>query len=352
MDMTENVKRILLQTGTVLGVYAALRYLLPVTVPFLLGWLLAAMILPAARLLEKKMRWKRSITGGILILFFTAGLCWLLYFFGGLLLKQVGSLFSQLGLWKNQAGIFLDHCCGFVEEYLGISAADTRRFFLYEIGQFQEQLQNKMRPAVLHYLFSTVKGAIALVSGIVIVIVVGILLIKDLEQLREKSMRIPFLVRIRLVTANVCRAGGRYLKAQVIIMSVVAILCTLGFWLLGDPWFLLLGVAVGLLDALPFIGTGTILVPWSLILLIQGSYGSALGHFLLFVVTDLTREILEPKLIGNSLGLHPLLMLVSVYLGFFVYGLPGFLLGPLSILIIRGIWKEWGLLDTENSRFS
>lgn len=77
-----------------------------------------------------------------------------------------------------------------------------------------------------------------------------------------------------------------------------------------------------------------------------------MGHFLLFVVTDLTRELLEPKLIGNSLGLHPLLMLVSVYLGFFVYGLPGFLLGPLSILIIRGIWKEWGLLDTENSRFS
>ena len=57
MDMTGNVKRILLQTGTVLGVYAALRYLLPMTVPFLLGWLLAAMILPAARALGKKFRW-------------------------------------------------------------------------------------------------------------------------------------------------------------------------------------------------------------------------------------------------------------------------------------------------------
>ena len=349
--MTGNVKRILLQTGTVLGVYAALRYLLPVTVPFLLGWLLAAMILPAARALEKKFRWKRSVTGGIMILLLTAALCYLLYLLGGLLLKQVGGLFSQLGVWKSQAGELLDHCCGFVEKYLGISAADTRSFFLYEIGQFQEQLQNKMRPAVFHYLFSTVKGAVALVSGAVIVIVVGLLLVKDLDELREKVRRVPFLARIRLVSANICRAGGRYLKAQVIIMGVVAVLCALGFWLLGDPWFLLLGLAVGLLDALPFIGTGTILVPWAVILLIQGNYGSALGHFLLFVITDLTRELLEPKLVGDSLGLHPLLMLASVYLGFFVYGIPGFLLGPLSVMIIRGIWQEWGLLDTENSRF-
>lgn len=349
--MAGKAKRIGIQTGIVLGVYIALRYLLPAAIPFLLGWLLAALALPAARGLEKRLGLKRSIGGGVLILLLAAGFCFLLYMLGGLLLSQAGSLFSWLGIWKSQAGRLLESCCCFAEERLGLSGADVRSFILYEIGQFQEQLQNKLRPELFHYLFSTVKGAVALVSGAVIAVVVGILLVKELEELREKAGRNPFLARAGRVGGAICRAGGRYLKAQLIIMGAVGAACSLGFWLLGNPWFLILGLAVGLLDALPLIGTGTVLVPWAVVLLVQGDPGGALGHFLLFVVTDLLRELLEPRLIGDSLGLHPLLTLASVYLGFFVYGLAGFLLGPLTALIVRGIWREWGLTDTENSPF-
>ena len=342
--MTENWKRWMIQTGTVLGVYIALRYLLPMTVPFLLGWLLAVLILPAVRFLERRLHVKRSLGGMFLIFLLAAGMGFLLYNQGSMLLGQAGSFLEYLGIWKRQAGEILDRCCGMAEDLLGIQAEEARDFLLYEIGQFQEQLQNKARPAFFHYLFSTVKGAVALVSGAVIAVVVGILLVREMEELEEKVRNNPFLYRVQAVGRQICQAGGRYLKAQVIIMAVVAALCMAGFWLLGDPWFLLLGLAVGLLDALPFIGTGTVLIPWAIILLLQGSYFGALGHFLLFVVTDLARELLEPRLIGESLGIHPILMLLSVYLGFFFYGIFGFLLGPLTVILVKGIWQEWGLI--------
>ena len=235
--MTENWKRWMIQTGTVLGVYIALRYLLPMTVPFLLGWLLAVLILPAVRFLERRLHVKRSLGGMFLIFLLAAGMGFLLYNLGSILLGQAGSFLEYLGIWKKQAGEILDRCCGMAEDLLGIQAEEARDFLLYEIGQFQEQLQNKARPAFFHYLFSTVKGAVALVSGAVIAVVVGILLVREMEELEEKVRNNPFLYRVQAVGRQICRAGGRYLKAQVIIMAVVAALCMAGFWLLGDPWF-------------------------------------------------------------------------------------------------------------------
>ena len=206
---------------------------------------------------------------------------------------------------------------------------EARDFLLYEIGQFQEQLQNKARPAFFHYLFSTVKGAVALVSGAVIAVVVGILLVREMGRTGGEGEKQPFSLpgaggrtpdlpggrQIPEGTGDHHGGSGGSLHGRILAA--------------GRPLVsLLLGLAVGLLDALPFIGTGTVLIPWAIILLLQGSYFGALGHFLLFVVTDLARELLEPRLIGESLGIHPILMLLSVYLGFFFYGIFGFLLVP------------------------
>ena len=136
--MTENWKRWMIQTGTVLGVYIALRYLLPMTVPFLLGWLLAVLILPAVRFLERRLHVKRSLGGMFLIFLLAAGMGFLLYNLGSMLLGQAGSFLEYLGIWKRQAGEILDRCCGMAEDLLGIQAEEARDFLLYEIGQFQE----------------------------------------------------------------------------------------------------------------------------------------------------------------------------------------------------------------------
>ena len=116
--------------------------------------------------------------------------------------------------------------------------------------------------------------------------------------------------------------------------------------MLKIPYFLGLGLAVGILDALPVLGTGTFLIPAGILLLFQGETFMGAGLFLLYVITAGVRQILEPRLVGNHVGLSPLLILLSVYLGLIIYGGFGFILGPLSALLLYGIFREWDLLLT------
>ncbi len=112
-----------------------------------------------------------------------------------------------------------------------------------------------------------------------------------------------------------------------------------------NPYFLILGIALGVLDALPIIGTGTFLYPAALIFLLRGNSWTAAGCVLLDVVTSILREFLEPKLLGGKLGISPIAVLASVYIGIFLYGGLGVFLGPLSFSTIYELGKEWDVWD-------
>ena len=258
-------KKIWYGIGTGLGVYVGMRYLFPAAVPFLLGWMLASMVLPAARWMERRWKIRRGIGGGLLILVITVTAALLLWKAGGLLVAQVQGLLAGTSDWGEKAGNFLDSCCAVLENVTGISAEKSRNFLIYQAGLLAEQLQNRLGPACLGYLLTLVKGIIALGGGVLVVILFGTLVLKDMDQFRKWIRKSEAGRRIVRITEGLCRAGGRYLKAQLTIMLLVASLCAAGFWILGNPYFLVAGVVVGLLDALPLIGTGTILIPWALL---------------------------------------------------------------------------------------
>lgn len=138
-----------------------------------------------------------------------------------------------------------------------------------------------------------------------------------------------------------------YMKAQMIIILIIIILCTAGLWVLGSPYFLVLGIVIGLMDALPFIGTGTVLVPMAVFLLFRRKLQLAVGYLGLFLLTYVVREFLEPKLIGAKLGVYPIVMVVVVYAGLYLYGPAGVLLGPVTLLFVMEILKE---MKEENVR--
>ena len=298
-------KKIWYGIGTGLGVYVGMRYLFPAAVPFLLGWMLASMVLPAARWMERRWKIRRGIGGGLLILVITVTAALLLWKAGGLLVAQVQGLLAGTSDWGEKAGNFLDSCCAVLENVTGISAEKSRNFLIYQAGLLVEQLQNRLGPACLGYLLTLVKGIIALGGGVLVVILFGTLVLKDMDQFRKWIRKSEAGRRIVRITEGLCRAGGRYLKAQLTIMLLVASLCAAGFWILGNPYFLVAGVVVGLLDALPLIGTGTILIPWALLWCLQGEYMLGLGYFLLYLAADLLRQFLEPRLLGQQIGLHP-----------------------------------------------
>lgn len=338
--MTVEWKKILVMTGIGAGVYAGMRYLLPPAVPFLLGWLLASMILPAAKWMEKRMHIRRGIAGGILIGSATVGAAWGIWKLAIAVISQVEKLMVNLNGWSSQAESFLDSCCRAIETYTGIHAEDARNFLIYQAGRIQEEVQNKLGSACLGYLMTAVRGIVVLAGGVLVMIIFGTLVIKDMEEFRQKISRGKYTGKIAAIWKKICFAGGKYLKAQCVLMGIISVICMAGFWLLGNSYFAVAGIVVGLLDALPLIGAGTILIPWALLWVLRGEYLTALGYLILYLAADLTRQFLEPRILGKEIGLHPAMMLVSVYGGFFLYGFAGFFLGPVTVLILRTVWEE------------
>ena len=151
----------------------------------------------------------------------------------------------------------------------------------------------------------------------------------------------PLYEKTKASIQGMLHAVGGYLKAQSIIMGIIMALSILGVWISGSTKAPIpVGIGIGFLDALPVFGTGTVFVPWILVLALQKRFASAAVLAVTYGICMLTREILEPRLIGNRLGILPIVILMSVYVGVKLYGFGGILLGPLSVLLIRELWEQ------------
>jgi predicted PurR-regulated permease PerM len=121
----------------------------------------------------------------------------------------------------------------------------------------------------------------------------------------------------------------------------------LGFVILGVRYSLLIAVTVAFLDVLPVLGVGTVLVPWSVWSFITGEVRLGVGLVILFVVNEIIRQFAEPKIIGRSFGLHPLVTLILIYVGYSLMGFFGLFLLPLAIIIINAVIVKNKSADVE-----
>lgn len=349
--MTEvDWKKIVTMTGIGVVIYAGMKYLLPPAIPFLLGWFLASMVLSPAKWLEKRLHIRRGIAGGILIGIIVSVSAWGIWKLSVMVISQVENLMINIGTWEKHMNRFLNSCCRMIETYTGICAEDARNFLLYQTGRMQEEVQNKLGSVCFDYLVTMIRGIVVLVGGILVMIIFGTLVIKDMETFREKINKGKLTGKIASVWRKICHAGGRYLKAQCVLMMIISIVCVIGFWILENPYFAIAGIVVGILDALPLIGAGTILIPWAILRMLKGEYLTALGYLILYLTANLTRQFLEPRILGKEIGLHPAIMLVSVYGGFYLYGFGGFFLGPVTVLILRAVWEEIMIFNKKDTK--
>lgn len=333
-------KKILIATGTGIAVYIGMRYVLPVAVPFLLGWFLAFSVLPAAKWIEKKTRLRRDIGGSILLIGLTVLLGVGLWKLVDILVDQVQLILEKRGLWQEQAETMLHNCCQRMGDYLNAEPEEIQNFLVVQINHMQRNVQSNMGTRIAGYTKRIVETGITVFGGFLVTIVFGIMVLKDMDAFYEKMEAGEWTGKILKVSRKIGKAGGQYLKTQGILMIIVSGICIFGLWLLKSPYFLLAGILVGVLDGLPVIGAGMILIPWALLWLLKGNYKLALGYAALYLAVDIARQFLEPKLLGEKMGMHPAVMLAAVYGGFFLFGVAGFFLGPVAVMIMKGIWEE------------
>ncbi len=142
-----------------------------------------------------------------------------------------------------------------------------------------------------------------------------------------------------LVTAQLNKAGIGFIKAQVILSLMTFIMAFIGLTILGVPYTALLSLLIVIVDILPILGTGSVLVPWAVVAILQENHFLGIGLIILFIVITVVRRTIEPKVYSSSLGISPLAALISLYIGFKLLGIVGVFLGPALVIVYDALKK-------------
>lgn len=329
--------------GIFLAVWLGTKYLLPVLLPFLLGALLAVAAEPVVRLGVRRLKLPRAAATGVgvsLTLIFLAGLLSLL---GALAVKELGVLAKSL----PEAAQTVQQGMSVVQDKLislaqrmpdGVRTVMTENVLdLFGSGSALLQQAADRVPGVVTSLLGWLPdGALGLGTGVL----AGFMISARLPKLRQAIARkIPdswkekYLPALRRVRTSV----WQWLKAQGKLMAVTYGIVALGLTVIGVKYALLWAVLVALVDAVPVLGTGTILIPWAVTQLLQGRMLRGLGLVATYAAAMLTRTVLEPRLVGRHLGLDPLLTLVFLYVGYRFWGILGMILAPMLAAAVKGM---------------
>ncbi len=320
------------------AVYFFMRFLFPLVAPVVTAVLIITICNPLLHFLRKKLHIRKQyvMTGIMLILAALLGLgIWGIFMW---LSRNVPCWVNSLDIFEEQFCMVVKKCCQTMEDYIGLDAVYIENVILEQVTVFIDDFQLQTMPDILNESWQYAKY-IGTIGGFFAVLFISVILLaKDYDSIIAKMAETEELRIILEVIEKVLKYIGTYLKAQLMIMLAIGLTSGITLWLLKIDYGFLWGILAGILDALPFIGTGIVLIPMAVWQLINGYVGRAVGCVILYAVCALIRECLEPKLIGKKVGMYPIAILISIYAGIRLFGLGGIIKGPLGLVIIYQLY--------------
>ena len=322
---------LLLLTG---AVYFFLKVIAPLTAPVLTAMLFVTIFGPLLQKLQSRLHLHRQI-GAILLLLaacaFLGLLVWVLFsWIVGSLPDWIGGLDSL----EDALSIVVHNVCGTIGKAIGIDSAYLEETIFSRIQEGIDYFQQQVLPGMLSQSLEFAKALAAFGGFLLIFIIATVLLAKDYDNFMNRLLDREEYHLLLEIICGIIRYIATYVKAQLIIMNIVGILAAVVLGLCGIRNGILWGLLAGILDALPFIGTGIVLVPLGIQQLFYEHYGRAFACLLLYVSCIVIRESLEPRLIGQRVGVPPIAILLSLYAGIQLFGVWGIIAGPLGFVII------------------
>lgn len=310
----------------VAAVYLGMKFLFWMALPFLIALAVARILYPLALKLENKLGFRRSASRlaayGVFIACVLAAAALLLFF----CYRMGSACLNYLDAWRTEAYRMFFLCCERLEDLSGIAMDD--------ICETAGRAAEGFTDGAVAYSKDAGWQMLGLFANIFVSFVAAFLMLNDYEGMMRRILKTQAGRYAVNLLRRIKEASGAYVRAQLAIMGIVTAICVAGLFLLQIPHAFWIGIAIGICDALPFLGTGTVFVPWAVIDLLFSNYRNAAGFLCIYAVCSFVRQILEPRLVGQSLGVPPLAVLMSIYIGIQAFGGAGVILGPVSALII------------------
>jgi len=339
MDREIKNKLIMLASGIgVTGsIYLIFKYIFPIVAPFVIAFLLAYATERSAKRLSKRFRGNKVIASSFIMLLIAVIFLSIIGFVSYKVFLETKSFIYKYDYYMDIANAKVNDICGNMDGWMGLKCGDTIGFINDNIDGFMAKFKENVIPAIVDGSIPLLFKIVTFIAIFFIILMSVVYISKDYEKIKEWRERSMFASEVKIITDKLDSLAKIYFKVQLFIMLMTALICVIGFLLLGNPYAIILGIILGMLDALPLFGTGTVLVPWSIIMLVVGHFFAAAVLFTIYIITYLLREFVESKYMGDRLGIAPFTMMVIIYMGLVLYGLWGFILGPVSYVIIKTI---------------
>lgn len=347
---SNSIRKLLIIGFLFLSIYITISFLVPFFAPFVIALVISLINEPIIKLLEKRLHINRRF-GAAIALFTT------LLLVGTPLILAVNKLYREIMELAN-----------IISEYVKTSNNDIlllfqqAQDFYYNLNPeiikaVQEGLNALVSSigSVLHSLYNYGKITINSIPRIIIGTIVT--LISSYFFSSDKDMIVSFIYRqlpegsakkLNNIKVDILTAFAGYIRALLIIMTITFTVLAVGLSIIGIRYSFVLALLIALVDILPVLGTGTVLIPWMIWNLIAGRFSLALSLLILYCTIILVRQMFEPKIVGSQIGLHPIVTLLAMYTGLNLFGIFGMILGPVVVLVLKNLQRA-GVINLWNS---
>jgi len=332
--------------------YLFLRYAIVWIMPFVIAFVFAAILRRPINLLTQRTKINRKVSSVILILAAFIVISLLLWLLGAIIANQLSALIERLPHFATDVlpNLITNTISGVIQRLPEGFAHSAAGFIDEAVKQTQTYLLGLAKTAGGSLMSATTRLPSAMIS-FMITIIACVFITIDYEHIREFFWRqIPQRFKTTASdTKGFFLAGvGKMLRAYSLLMLITFGELAIFLTLFGVKNSIAIAALISFIDILPILGTGTVLIPWAVISLVMGNWRLALCLFLAYIVITIIRNFLEPKLVSSQIGLHPVLTLMSMYLGLKLIGFAGMFLLPLGLIILIRLqadgtirlWKE------------
>lgn len=319
--------------------------------PFVVGWIIAMIANPLVRFFEQKIKIRRKAGSAIVIIAVLALVVGLGYLVIAKLISEGAGFISDLpNIWK---GLESDL------KQVGTNLTDFYARFPLEIRENVSVISEKL----VQYIGDAINGLSAptvtavgnfaknipsIIIGTIMCLLSSYFFVAEKENVGKflkKFLPQGFREKWKVLSSSLAGAVGGYFKAQCKIEIWIYLILMVGLWILKVDYALLIALLIAVLDFLPIFGTGAVLWPWAVIELLAGDYRMALSLMIIWGVAQLIRQIIQPKIVGDSIGMPPIPTLFLLFIGYKVGSVVGIILAvPIGIVVVN--MYEAGLFET------
>lgn len=347
--------KVILNLVTALAILLLCIFLVPKCIvffmPFIVGWLISLIAAPVVRFFEEKFKVKRKAVSAIVIIAVIAVVVLAVYLIGAKLVKEgIGFINEVPKLWKivldefNQVGKSLE----VLYVKLPGDVQDKIQKITAEMGTYFEGIIGNISAPTFEAVGNVAKQIPDIIMAVIICLLSAYFFVADkgyMAQVAEKYVPASIRYNFELIKRSFRKAIGGYFKAQFKIECWIYLLLVIGLLILNVKYALLVGLGIAFLDFLPVFGTGTVMIPWAVIAFLGKDYRMTFGLVIIWLVGQLVRQIIQPKIVGDSIGVDAIPTLFLLYIGYKIGGVVGMIFAVPIGIIIANLYEE-GVFET------